>query len=308
RIELATPAGDRRELDPGSKGWISPEEFADHLAAQVLPPLSAELVDALVDAHSVVVLVEGKDPAANQRIAEAAAKAIEVALLGRPEWAKPIDVDPQCYIVASDQIASAGVFLWSLGLDADEDMPQLVVLCGRGRPVGPVIIGDESNRVETELRRRLSYVSQDCECELDRSWMHRASFPHTWKARHERQIAARLGFDPGSPLVTAEVRQIVARHRNSSPAESPGSVEPPPLYGYQEFDLSALPGLEEEASEQEAPPLEDLAKETPSVEEAVATETTDSPVASSMRRSLLVVAIVSVLGGTLLLMFAGRNR
>jgi hypothetical protein len=102
--------------------------------------------------------------------------------------------------------------LWSLGVDLPQEaspVTQIALLFGRGRKLGPVLRIPGSR--QQDLWRSLGVVGADCECGLDRGWMCGPMVPHAWSTTDEAEAVAALGFDPGNPLVKAEISRILAR-------------------------------------------------------------------------------------------------
>ena len=132
------------------------------------------------------------------------------------------------------------VLLWSLGVDLEQkSVTQIALLFGRGRKLGPVLQIPGSR--QQDLWRSLEVVGNDCECGLDRSWMQGPMIPHDWSTSDEAEALAALGFDPGNPLVKAEISRILARGP-LDPKQSQRSLEEllPPQMQLGEIDIDAL--------------------------------------------------------------------
>jgi len=92
---------------------------------------------------------------------------------------------------------------------AEAAVAQIALLFGRGRKLGPVLRIPGAR--QQDLWRSLGVVGEDCECGLDRSWMRGPMIPHAWSTADEAEAVAALGFDPGNPLVKAEISRILVR-------------------------------------------------------------------------------------------------
>ena len=93
-----------------------------------------------------------------------------------------------------------------------------------------------------DLVHRLGFIGQDCECELDRAVMLGTMIPHRWDVEAEAVAVKELGFDPGSPLVQAEIRRILSRGPDSG-RQNRGIGVPStndPLGGYMEIDIDPI--------------------------------------------------------------------
>jgi len=102
------------------------------------------------------------------------------------------------------------VLLWSLGVDDPNDEDTIIApTMGRMRRLGdPLIVPGAAS---SDLEARLGLVGLDCECGLDRKWMQGVMVPHDWTTDDEAKALAVLGFDPGNPLVVAEIQRILSR-------------------------------------------------------------------------------------------------
>jgi hypothetical protein len=115
----------------------------------------------------------------------------------------------------------------------------VAVLIGRGRRLGPTLKGDEITA--GKLQQILAVAGQDCECDLDRSWMQGPMIPVRWGPERQQSAYNNLGFDPDNPLVKAEISRILARGKNPirvNGTDSIGSDLDMLLLGYSEEVLS----------------------------------------------------------------------
>jgi len=157
-----------------------------------------------------------------------------------PEMPKPVDVPPQVVVVPYDMIQAEEAMLWGLEMThLKPDKPQVAVLIGRGRRLGPTLKGDEITA--GKLQQILAVAGQDCECDLDRSWMQGPMIPVRWGPERQQSAYNNLGFDPDNPLVKAEISRILARGKNPirvNGTDSIGSDLDMLLLGYSEEVLS----------------------------------------------------------------------
>ncbi len=174
----------------------------------------------LLGHHSVIVVLEGTDAATNRAVDTMVQSAIQEVDDSLELLPKPMELGPASITLTRDEIEREAVLLWALGFDLSETAtaPQAAILMGRCRLLGPAMILPDEHQ---SFRRRLVLVGQDCECELDRSVMQGTMLPHAWTILNESQAAKTLGFDPGNPLVQAEVHRILARGPRSGGGELP---------------------------------------------------------------------------------------
>ncbi|MBX3744834.1 MAG: hypothetical protein KF833_05945 [Verrucomicrobiae bacterium] len=209
---LALVASDGRRLELARAGTLPADRpgAIDLLERIALSPVRSEIHQATLDAFAVVLLIEGTDTAANAR----ARNAIDAAILGiarlMPSMPKPVDHPPRLLILHPGDLAREAITVWGLGLEPRvvQD-PRVVLLYGRGRRLGAPIDGPLIT--QTLLQERLAIIGQDCECELDRSWMQGPLVPARWDAQRQAHAARVLGFDPENPLVRTEISRIVLR-------------------------------------------------------------------------------------------------
>ncbi len=185
-----------------------------HLEGLVKNPLRERLIDQLMEAYAVILLVEGKQAEENQRVAQAAQRAASFIEELMPDMPKPVDVPPQVIMIPHQDIGKERALIWSLGMDWQEtEEPQASILIGRGRRLGPALKGDAITSVQ--LQEMLAVAGQDCECDLDRSWMQGPRMPMAWGPERQQASYQWLGFDPENPLVKAEISRILSRGRNA---------------------------------------------------------------------------------------------
>ncbi|MBL9172863.1 MAG: hypothetical protein JNL10_04955 [Verrucomicrobiales bacterium] len=159
---------------------------------------------------AVVLLVDGTNSAANARALEAIKTAIASVERLMPSMPKPVSVPPQLVQISASELPAESVLLWGLGLVPEPVAdPRLALLYGRGRRLGEPLEGPTITR--TAVQERLVLIGQDCECDLDRSWLKGPVIPGRWDRSLQEGAAQSLGFDPESPMVRSEVSRIVLR-------------------------------------------------------------------------------------------------
>ncbi|MGI9457780.1 MAG: hypothetical protein ACR2NU_14540, partial [Aeoliella sp.] len=254
---LTTPEKRARKLlNEGEADWT-----ADRLHRACVSELSQSLVDRLIDCHSIVLLVEGEDAVENEDARKAIDTAIKQVVATRSLWPKPIDNPPEVVTIRFADRETERTLLWSLEIDGEAKSPQVAVVFGRGRRLGPVLL---ANEFDTEkLARRLGIISIDCECDFNVAAMIGPMIPHTWTEEHESRATRSLGFDPGMPLVQVEVEQILARWPTDEPSRVGDTTFGDPLAGYQEIEL---PSADTDSSEMTA--ATDAGSEEPVVDGA----------------------------------------
>lgn len=184
-------------------------------------PLRRRLAETLVNSFAAIIVAEGPDAGENERVREAAAGAVRRFADRMGRLPKPVKAPPVVFRVPLSLAANQGgrqeaygaadeVALWSLGLSAtNRSETEVAVVYGRGRRSGPPLRGPELT--ETALLDRLTILGQDCECDLDRSWLRGPLMPMRWDAEQQQQVVKELGFDAENPMVKTEIARIVAR-------------------------------------------------------------------------------------------------
>jgi hypothetical protein len=281
------------------------------LERAVVSPKRDRLLQQVTKAFAIVLLVEGTDASQNRHAHQAITAAItEIARL-MPRMPKPVEVPPQLLLIAPAEIALDAAWLWSLGLDIQAtEEPQAAVLYGRGRRIGPALRGGLIT--QTRVQEILTIIGQDCECDLDRSWMQGPLIPARWDHELQQAASKNLGFDPENPLVKTEMSRILARGANAKdrrPA-SPRSGGDLTVLGYQELSVE---------SPSEAPPVGgDLpgaaspssrntnATEPPPIDAGQVPVALSSPGLSWSWFALLAIAVLA-LGGGLFIVLRRRS-
>jgi len=252
-------------------------------------PLRKKIREETVVDFCVVILSKGTDERQN-REAEAAID----AAFGRLDkvWGKmPKDVGHPPYVLTiADGLRDLdGILLWSLGLSPKPTPePEVAVVFGRGRRVGPTLAGD--GITEQSVFAILANVGKSCECDLDRSWMRGPRIPLRWDDATRKRAADALDFDPDSPLVKSEIDDILA--------QGPGGTK---RSNQKPIDEILLGYSEEVGDEPEA---------TASPVEATARTGADRPETPSPAHNLIYALVtilaVSVMGGATILLRGRR--
>ncbi len=298
------------ELFPGNNA-IDVAAVRQFLQSAITSPPREELLQYLLRGHSAILVVEGTDNTNNGRAviwAEAALARVENAL---PTMAKPIELPPRLFRFSPEQAQSEKVLLWSLGIDfSQESTAHIALLFGRGRKLGPVL--QIPGSLQEDLWRSLEVVGSDCECGLDRSWMQDPMIPHLWSPTNETNAVAALGFDPGNPLVKAEISRILARS-SLAPEHTKQSLQQPlePQLRLGEIDIDAL--VSEQLEAKPSQPSSQTTSESvkpPNTRLPQAKE--DSPKIPETSRSVfawVIAALLLVAGlGSLGILLIGRKK
>jgi len=172
-------------------------------------PRRNTILEQVFDLYGVVLIVEGRDAAANSRVRSIADAAVKETTAKLPGLEKEIQKPPTVAIISSEEMQAERTFLWSLGIRELKDAPQAVILYGRGRMIGPVLHGERLN--QESISAILDTIGLNCECGLDRKWMQGTMVPLKWDRERKQQAAEQLGFNPESPEIRIEMSQILAK-------------------------------------------------------------------------------------------------
>jgi len=235
-IQFRSP--DDRQLQLSTSDETSLQEWVSSL---VDSPLRADLIDQLLNCHSVILIVEGQDDGLNQRARTIAKETIEAVQESSAMWPKPIDRPAELLVLMAKDREKEKISLWSWAMDSSGGDTHIAILFGRGRRLGPLLTVDEA--ADGKLHQLLTVVSMDCECEYDIAPLFGAMMPHRWTESQETTAVGLLGFDPGHPLVQSEVRHILQRGagRGGGGDHILPLTSDEPLLGYQEILLPELP-------------------------------------------------------------------
>ena len=97
----------------------------------------------MFDCYGVVLVVEGSDVAQNRDIRSMADVVVSGITTKLPELEKAIQQPPVIEVISAEAFEAERAFLWSLGIHKVLDLPQVVILYGRGRMIGPVLSGEK---------------------------------------------------------------------------------------------------------------------------------------------------------------------
>ncbi len=281
-LVLTGPDERALELDWSISEKSTPEDLAQLLEAIVDSPARQEVFSKVCDVHSIILVIDGSDEQVNLttlKMAEEAIPQVEQALEFMP---KLIKHPPHLIHLSQKDVDREKVLLWSLGIDTGSNRPsQIALLFGRGRKLGPALRFPEDPR--RTFINSLAVVGQDCECGLDRRWMQGQMVPHKWSAQDEALATGKLNFDPGNPLVKAEIDRIVTRGPGAEPTDR-GQIEQLdkifPALSYQEIEL-------DDGRPAKEPPREQAVLEEPAEQ---APEKTDLPALEKEEISVALAA------------------
>ena len=212
----------------------------------VTSPLRERVYREGLRAYALVLLLEGTDGAANARVRQDVESAITATAQLLSSMPKPVETPPQLVSVSLKDQSAETVLVWGLGLEPVlSDSPRIAIVYGRGRRLGLPMEGPLIT--QTALRDRLLLIGQDCECDLDRAWLKGPLLPGRWSRELQQAALDALGFDPGNPMVRAEISRIVERG-----PQNPGRRRPPSSgssLGYSEESVETTPGSESDPAE-----------------------------------------------------------
>ena len=167
------------------------------------------VVSKVYEHYGVILIVEGKNADENARIRKMADTVVATITSQMDKLEKEIREPPVVEVVSAKEFAAEKAFMWSLGIDAIAETPQVAVLYGRGRIIGPVL--RDARLDERALTAIVNTIGLNCECGLDRKWMQGTMVPQKWDEDVQKQFASQLGFDPESPAIRIEMSQILSK-------------------------------------------------------------------------------------------------
>ncbi len=205
---LVSPRGHSLWLGPFWDGVFSPDQVREALLGVVSSPVRSRIVEELATAFGVVLLIEGGNQAENSRARTAVLQAIGTVESELEYFPKPIRRGPALITLTREELTSEQLLLWSFHLGTDDlEEPIAVILYGRGRWIGPAMIGEE---ITLDLVSRILFViGADCECGLSPRLIRGTGIPILWNRRLQALVSQDLGFDPDNPLVRMEVSRIL---------------------------------------------------------------------------------------------------
>ena len=264
-------------------------------------PRRNSVVSKVYEHYGVILIVEGKNADENARIRKMADTVVASITSKMDKLEKEIRQPPVVEVISAREFTNEKVFMWSLGITKIADTPQVAVLYGRGRIIGPVL--RDAQLEERALTAIVNTIGLNCECGLDRKWMQGTMIPQKWDEDVQKQFADQLGFDPESPAIRIEMSQILSKGGKGA-----GINRQPPigdtlddlLMGYREGSLNSTKAESApEAAKPAAPVKTEIALPKPP---------TTQPQASFSFFGWMMMAGVPILvaGGIILLL--GRKR
>jgi hypothetical protein len=260
----------------------------DALESVLDSPRRNDILRKVFDRYGVVLVVEGSDVAQNRRIRSMADAVVSETAAKLPGLEKEIQQPPVVEVISAEAFEAERAFLWSLGIQKVLLVPQVVILYGRGRMIGPVLSGERLSH--PSVSAILNTIGLNCECGLDRKWMQGVMVPLKWDRDRKQEIANQLGFNPESPEIRIEMSQILAKGgagQGINRSDIVGDTLDELLTGYRTGSLAANtpPGSLSQATE-------------PSAKE--------KPKFSTMTWVVFVAAAILAIGGVILL--SARRR
>lgn len=207
-LVLVSPLGHSFWIGPVGEGGVSSGLFRSTLRDIISSPVRSKIAEELATALGVVLVIEGKDGAANRGVRQLVFDAIQTVESELEYFPKPVNRGPVLISLPMDEATSDRFLLWSLNIGTgDLGKPIVVILYGKGRWIGPVMVGEE---ITFDLVSRLLFiVGADCECGLSPRLIRGTGIPLLWDRRLRNVVAEDLGFDPDNPLVRMEVAKIL---------------------------------------------------------------------------------------------------
>ncbi len=284
-------------------------------------PLRTQLQETLVESFAAILISQGPDAEENARAKAAADGAVERFKTRMPRLPKPVKRPPS--VITLRTLSGVGenqgrraesmgdrIARWSLGLaTGDQNEAEVVVVYGRGRRSGPPLRGPEIT--ETALLEVLTILGQDCECDLDRSWLRGPLMPMVWDTELQESVVQELGFDAESPMVKTEIARIVARGPTPGAHRVSFSQDSGDLFGYSETGVEVA----ETASDELAPEAE-LAESAPQTETNAPSSVSPpvNPAATAgvkpvARMSITFIFLIGavIVGVALVFLFSGKS-
>jgi hypothetical protein len=214
--------------------------------------------------YGVVLIVEGENASENTRIRKMAEAVVKSITDKMDRLEKEIREPPVIELITAKEFGGEKAFLWSLGITETYETPQVVVLYGRGRVIGPVLRNERLD--ERALEAIVNTIGLNCECGLDRKWMQGPMIPLKWDDDVQKRIAQQLGFDPESPVIRLEMSQILSKGGKGQGANRQmpiGGTLDELLMGYREGALTTVATTPEEKSLKVIEPLKAVQPKPP---------------------------------------------
>ena len=259
------------------------------------------VISKVYEHYCVILIMEGKNIEENQRIRDLANRVVKSISGQMDKLEKEIREPPVVEIISIKDFNSEKAFLWSMGITEISETPQVAILYGRGRMIGPVLRDERLD--ERSLKAIVNTIGLNCECGLDRKWMQGTMVPQKWDEDLQKRFANQLGFDPESPAIRLEMSQILAKGgkgQGTNRQKPIGGSLDDLLMGYREGSLK-----EPEAQE----PQTSVEQKNTDPEKPITTEVkpTKPPQSRSMIGWIMIVGAPILLTGCAILIFA-RNK
>jgi len=259
-LVLGTPEGRLVDLPAPPASVATAAEASSALEAALRSPVRDAIAAEALGAHSFLLVFEGTDAAANRTASAIADRAIEEVELVLEDFPDPVPGPARKIVISPADRGKEKVLVASLGIEeAPGTEARIAILHGRLRRLGPIFAVPGAER--EDVLEVLAMAGLDCECGLDRRWMTGPTVPHRWGPKEREDASRRLGYDPESPMVKAEVASILSRGPGSrflglageGGAGRAGAVDP--LLGYSELEIDDEAPRPEGANAAPLPPL-----------------------------------------------------
>jgi len=228
-VTLVGPDGDKLDLSISFKSGKYDKALWQLFETVAWSPLRGRIVNLVKNTYGAVLLIQGTNEALNRRAEQTISSAINDISEVLKLMPKPIEKLPQVIVLSQPDIVRDKPLLWSLNAeDNPSEQPQVAILYGRGRRIGPTLRGNEITR--ENVFNLLAIIGADCECGLDRSVMLGKMIPLRWKKEIRAELSKQLGFDVENPMIKMEMSQILS----IAPALQKGKNASSPLSAYKE--------------------------------------------------------------------------
>ena len=168
-----------------------------------------KIIKIVKNTYGAVLLIEGNNEEINHQARKAISGTIQDITNALKLMPKLIENPPQMIVMSKSDISKEKVLLWSIKAGVKRsDLPQVAVLYGRGRRIGPILRGKKI--VKDNIFNLLAIIGADCECGLDRSVMLGKMIPLRWEKEIQTELAEQLGFDVENPMIKSEMSQILS--------------------------------------------------------------------------------------------------
>ena len=207
---LISPDGEKSlEVSLTAEGKPLSVSAWDGLESVFDSPRRNGVVSKVYEHYGVILIVDGKNADENLRIRKMADTVIASISNKMDKLEKEIREPPVVEVISASEFSGETAFMWSLGITEIAETPQVAILYGRGRIIGPVLRDERLD--ERALTAIVNTIGLNCECGLDRKWMQGTMIPQKWDEDVQKRFANQLGFDPESPAIRIEMSQILAK-------------------------------------------------------------------------------------------------